>query len=63
MFNYKLVQTKEVDLDSFVEKFKTDDKIINFLNKELGELEYAFLVDCLEKQVQKIKEYTPTPIN
>lgn len=62
MFLHTLVEKKQVDLDKFLDNMREDPKIVNTMIDLFGSLEYAFIVECVDKQIQKIKEYTPMPI-
>lgn len=59
MFLHTLIEKKEVDLDKLLEDLKTKPDFVNFGTQVFGALEYTFIVNCVEKQIQKIKEYTP----
>lgn len=62
MFLHTLVEKKEIDLDKLLEDLKTKPEYVNYGIQIFGSLEYTFIVNCVEKQIQKIKEYTPMPI-
>lgn len=62
MFLHTLVEKKEIDLDKLLEDLKTKPEFVNCGIQIFGSLEYTFIVNCVEKQIQKIKEYTPMPI-
>lgn len=62
MFLHTLVEKKEIDLDKLLEDLKTRPEFVNYGIQIFGSLEYTFIVNCVEKQIQKIKEYTPMPI-
>lgn len=62
MFLHTLVEKKEIDLDKLLEDLKTKPEFVNYGIQIFGSLEYTFIVNCVEKQIQKIKEYTPMPI-
>ena len=62
MFLHTLVEKKEIDLDKLLEYLKTKPEFVNYGIQIFGSLEYTFIVNCVEKQIQKIKEYTPMPI-
>lgn len=59
MFKYALVKKKEVDLDKLLEDLKTESDFVDWGIQILGSLEYAFIVDCVEKQIEEIKKNTP----
>lgn len=59
MFKYALVEKKEVDLDKLLEDLKTKSDFVNWGVQTFGRLEYAFIVDCVEKQIEEIKKNTP----
>lgn len=59
MFLHTLIEKKEIDLDKLLADLKTKPDFVNFGTQVFGALEYSFIVDCVEKQIQKIKEYTP----
>lgn len=59
MFKYALIEKKEVDLDKLLEDLKTKSDFVDWGIKIFGNLEYAFIVDCVEKQIEIIKAYTP----
>ena len=59
MFKYALVEKKEVDLDKLLEDLKTKSDFVNWGVQIFGSLEYAFIVDCVEKQIEEIKKKTP----
>lgn len=62
MFLHTLIEKKEIDLDKLLEDLKTKPEFVNYGIQIFGSLEYTFIVNCVEKQIQKIKEYTPMPI-
>lgn len=62
MFKHTVVEYHEIDLDELLENLRTDSVIIETLSKHLSPTEYSFIVDCVNKQIQTIKEYTPMPI-
>ena len=62
MFIHTLVAKKEIDLDELIDTLEEDSVIIETMRDRLGALEYSFVVDCVKKQVEEIKEYTPMPI-
>lgn len=62
MFMHTLIEKKEIDLDKLLEDLKTKPDFVNYGIQIFGSLEYTFIVNCVEKQIQKIKEYTPMPI-
>lgn len=59
MFLHTLVEKKEIDLDKLLEDLKTKPEYVNYGIQIFGSLEYTFIVNCVEKQIQKIKEYPP----
>ena len=63
MFKYALVEKKEVDLDKLLEDLKTKSDFVNWGVQIFGSLEYAFIVDCVEKQIEEIKKKTPMLLN
>ena len=63
MFKYALVEKKEVDLDKLLEDLRTKSDFVNGGIQIFGSLEYAFIVDCVEKQIEEIKKKTPMPLN
>ena len=63
MFKYALIEKKEVDLDKLLEDLKTKSDFVNWGIQIFGSLEYAFIVDCVEKQIEEIKKKTPMLLN
>lgn len=63
MFKYALVEKKEVDLDELLEDLKTKSDFVNWGIRICGSLEYAFIVDCVEKQIEEIKKKTLMLLN
>lgn len=63
MFKYALVEKKEVDLDKFLEDLKTKPEFVNCGIQIFGSLEYTFIVNCVEKQIEEIKKNTPMPLD
>ena len=61
MFLHTLVETKQVDLDELINQLKTNATVVNTGSKELGSLEYSFVVYCVEQQVNAIKESQEIP--
>ena len=63
MFKYALVEKKEVDLDKLLEDLKTKSDFVNWGVQIFGSLEYTFIVNCVEKQIEEIKKKTPMLLN
>lgn len=59
MFMHTLIEKKEIDLDKLLEDLKTKPEFVNYGIQIFGSLEYTFIVNCVEKQVEIIKAYTP----
>lgn len=62
MFLHTLIETKEVDLDQLLEDMRSKASVVNPMIEIFGSTVYAFIVDCVDKQIQEIKAYTPMPI-
>lgn len=63
MFLHTLVEKKEIDLDKLLEDLKTKPEFVNYGIQIFGSLEYTFIVNCVEKQIEEIKKKTPMPLN
>ena len=63
MFLHTLVEKKEIDLDKLLEDLKTKPEFVNYGIQIFGSLEYAFIVNCVEKQIEEIKKKTPMLLN
>lgn len=63
MFLHTLVEKKEIDLDKLLEDLKTKPEFVNYGIQIFGSLEYTFIVNCVEKQIEEIKKNTPTLLN
>lgn len=59
MFMHTLIEKKEIDLDKLLEDLKTKPEFVNYGIQIFGSLEYTFIVNCVEKQIEVIKAYTP----
>ena len=63
MFLHTLVEKKEIDLDKLLEDLKTKPEYVNYGIQIFGNLEYTFIVNCVEKQIEEIKKKTPMPLD
>ena len=63
MFLHTLVEKKEIDLDKLLEDLKTKPEYVNYGIQIFGSLEYTFIVNCVEKQIEEIKKKTPMLLN
>lgn len=63
MFLHTLVEKKEIDLDKLLEDLKTKPEFVNYGIQIFGSLEYTFIVNCVEKQIEEIKKKTPMLLN
>ena len=63
MFLHTLIEKKEIDLDKLLEDLKTKPEFVNYGIQIFGSLEYTFIVNCVEKQIEEIKKKTLMPLN
>lgn len=54
---------KEIDLDKLLEDLKAKLEFVNYGIQIFGSLEYTFIVNCVEKQIEEIKKKTPMLLN
>lgn len=59
MFLHTLIEKKEIDLDKLLEDLKTKPEFVSYGIQIFGSLEYTFIVNCIEKQIEEIKKKTP----
>lgn len=62
MFIHTIVSKKEIDLDQLLEDMKTKPEVVNSMIAVFGDINYSFIIKCVEDQIQHIKEYTPMPL-
>ena len=63
MFLHTLIQKEQIDLDELLDKMKNYSHWVEIGRNTFGPMEYSFIVDCVEKQIRLIKEYTPMPLD
>lgn len=56
MFLHRLTTSKDVDLDELYSDLENNGDIVNFMLKNLGDMEYYFVVDCVKKRIDFLKE-------